>query len=224
MKTENGYIVVETVGAFIPFVLLVVSILSLVNIVTAQVRIHYALTQTAGTLSMYSYTLKAAGVSDELAAIDAKASNIESSFNDVMDGINFLSGNGGDFSDINRMLDSAQQAAGDPKAMIQNLVNFGINEARSSVSAALIAKPLFMRYLASGKTSAEEYLQGLRIINLDITECIIVDRNENVRITAEYEVEYTFGALRLPFTPTLRISQTVITKAWVGGSGDGYRG
>lgn len=52
-KNENGYITVETLGTFLPFVLLVVSILSLVNIVTAQTRVHYALTQTANAISVY---------------------------------------------------------------------------------------------------------------------------------------------------------------------------
>ncbi|MCL2202230.1 MAG: hypothetical protein FWB75_09715, partial [Oscillospiraceae bacterium] len=59
-KDDRGHIAVETVCAFIPFVLLVVSILSLVNIVVLQARVHYALTQTAKTLSVYCYTLEAA--------------------------------------------------------------------------------------------------------------------------------------------------------------------
>jgi len=54
-KNEKGYITVETLGTFLPFVFLVVSILSLVNIVTVQTRVHYALTQTANTLSVYAH-------------------------------------------------------------------------------------------------------------------------------------------------------------------------
>ncbi|MCL2813906.1 MAG: hypothetical protein FWD23_04840 [Oscillospiraceae bacterium] len=50
---ENGYITIETLGTFLPFVFLVVSILSLVNIVTVQTRVHYALTQAANTISVY---------------------------------------------------------------------------------------------------------------------------------------------------------------------------
>jgi len=72
-KDNGGYIVVETVCGFIPFVLLVVSILSLVNIVTLQSRIHYALTQAAITLSVYCYTLEVTGVSEKMSAIDNEA-------------------------------------------------------------------------------------------------------------------------------------------------------
>ena len=43
-RDENGYIVVETIGCFVLFVFLMTSILSLINIVTLQARVHYALT------------------------------------------------------------------------------------------------------------------------------------------------------------------------------------
>ena len=46
-RDEGGYIVVETITSFLLFVLLNISILSLINIVTVQSRIHYAVTQAA---------------------------------------------------------------------------------------------------------------------------------------------------------------------------------
>jgi hypothetical protein len=50
----------------------------------------------------------------------------------------------------------------------------------------------------------------------------LLDSDGNVRLTVQYEVEYTFGGLPLPFTPTLKITQTAVTKAWLNGSGKGY--
>ena len=76
-KDERGYIVVETIGSFLLFVLLVLSILSLINIVAVQARIHYALTQTAQTISMYSYTLDVIGVADAVANNAAQAERVE---------------------------------------------------------------------------------------------------------------------------------------------------
>jgi len=199
---EQGYIVVETVGTFIPFVLVVVSILSLVNIVTLQSRIHHALTQTALSLSTYCYVLEALGVADDLIILDRKANEFSDSVSSLQKGINSISG--------------------DPEGMLQNLMNFGINEIKNSVTTELF--DLFiMNYLVNGTMSAEEYLKSVRVASFNLVECVLIDKNKNVKITANYEVEYTFGALRLPFSPTLRITQTAITKAWLGGSGEGYK-
>ena len=221
-KDENGYIVVETVGTFIPFVLLIVSILSLVNIVTLQARVHNALTQTANTLSMYSYVLKATGVADSMIIADSKAHSTGESIRSVMDGIAFLSKGGGYDADAGaRALSAAEELIGDPRTMIQNFANYGIGELRSLASEQLV-RPLVGRYLANGELSAEEYLRSVRVVNFNYSDCVIIDRNGNIKITVDYEVEYTFGALRLPFGPTLKITQTVVTKAWLGGSGTGY--
>lgn len=211
-KDENGYIVVETVGTFIPFVLLVISILSLVNIVTLQARVHNALTQAANTLSMYCYVLKAIDAADDLAMLDEKASGFKETIGSVLDGIELLS-KGKKHSENNSI---------DPKAMVQSFANYGINELRTHVTAELV-EPMVKKYLANGEMSGDEYLSSVRVESFDLTDCVLIDRNNNVRLTAEYEIEYTFGALRIPFGPTLKVKQTVVTKAWLGGSGEGYR-
>jgi len=223
-KDENGYIVVETVGTFIPFILLVISILSLVNIVTLQARVHNALTQTANTLSMYSYILKATGVADDLMTLDSKAYIAGENINLVLDGIEFLSkGNGLDGSIGNRLLNGAETAAGDPRAAVQNFASYGVNELRNLVFEQMVS-PLLGRYLANGEMSGEEYLSSVRVVNFEFGDCVVVDRNGNIKLTVDYEIEYTFGALKLPFGPTLRVTQTAVTKAWLGGSGEGYKG
>lgn len=222
-KSDDGYIVVETVGAFVPFVLLVVSILSLVNIVTMQVRIHYALSQTAGTLSMYCYILEAVGVADEVAAMEKRATGFDTTMTDILGGINTLSGSGGGVTEVTRMFDAAESIAGDPVDMLKNFANHELSTLRNTISAALV-KPLFQRYLASSTMTGTWYLVNLGVTDFAITDCTIIDNKDKVKLTAEYEVDYTFGALKLPFTPTLHISQTVVTKAWLGGEGERYRG
>ena len=222
-KDESGYIVVETVGTFIPFVLLVVSILSLVNIISLQARIHNALTQTANSLSMYCYVLKVTGIADGLMTLDSQASVAGETITSVLTGIESLSKGGiSGASEGIRALSSAEIDVGDPKGIAQSLANYGINELRNHVSASLV-EPMVMRYLATDEMTSEEYLRRARVVNFELTECVVIDQNGNVGITAEYEIEYTFGALRLPFGPTLRVTQTVVTKAWLGGSGEGYR-
>ena len=219
---DNGYIVVETVGTFIPFVLLVVSILSLVNIVTLQARVHNALTQTANTLSMYSYVLKATGAADSMMIADSKANSTGESINAVMSGIASLSKGGGfDVNAGKRALGAAEELVGDPRTMVQNFTNYGLGELRSIASEQLV-RPLVNRHLANGDLSGDEYLKSVKVVNFNFTDCVIIDRNGNIKLTVDYEIEYTFGALRLPFGPTLKVTQTVVTKALLNGSGTGY--
>ena len=65
-QNDGGYIVVETISCFLLFVFLNLSILSLINIVTVQARVHYALSQAAESVSMYTYVLNQMGVTDHL--------------------------------------------------------------------------------------------------------------------------------------------------------------
>jgi len=221
-KDDNGYIVVETVGTFIPFVLLVISILSLVNIVTLQARVHNALTQTANTLSMYSYILYTSGAADGLTALDRRAGGFKDNISSVITGIESLSkGNGLGGGNGNRSLGSAETAVGDPKHVIQSFANYGINEIRNLVFEQF-ARPLVDRNLANGDMTGGEYLNSVRVSNFEFGDCVIIDRNGNIKLTIDYEVEYTFGALRIPFGPVLKITQTAVTKGWLGGSGEGY--
>ena len=254
IKDENGYIVVETVGTFIPFVLLIVSILSLVNIVALQARIHYALTQAANTLSMYSYALEVMGVANELTALDGKAYKVGKEMNEMRDEINAVLAGINGFSDIRGAAERGEAAAGraygwgeeavaDPKGALQLLLNYGVNEIRGQLFEEL-ARPLVGRYLANGDMTGDEYLKSVRVVKtgsgggvcaeglaalqfhewsgLGLGNSVMVDRNGNVVLTVHYEVEYTFGGLKLPFAPTLRITQTAVTKAWLNGSGKGY--
>jgi len=188
---DNGYIVVETIGTFIPFVLIVVSILSLVNIVALQTRVHYAITQAANTLSMYSYVLEVTGVAGALSSIDEKASGVtaeademKDNINKVIDGLNSLSvesifNNGtaaldgiisGSEAVINQTTGLVDEFSSDPKAMLQTLLNYGIHEVGNKLFEKLL-RPLVGRYLVvwDGKNgtamSGNKYLERANVIN-----------------------------------------------------------
>jgi len=141
---------------------------------------------------------------------------------------------------VNRVTGLGEEAAGDPKAALQLLMNFGLNELRNSVFE-LLARPLVGRYLANDNTTGDEYLQKAGVVNkktgaeglnalefykfsnLGLGNSALIDKDGNVKLTVEYEIMYTFGGLPLPFSPTLRITQTAVTKAWLNGSGEGYK-
>jgi len=254
-RDDDGYILVETVGAFVPFLLLIVSILSLVNIMALQARVHYALTQAANTFSMYSYVLEVTGIANDLTLLSNKAKRVpeeaiamRGSIETVMEGIN-------SFSDIGDVAagagDAATRAYGwgeelfsDPVGVLQIFLNYGADEMRDRIFEEL-ARPLVGRYLANGSMTGDEYLKSAGVVSTDgsgsvgarglaalkfhITEdwgmrnSEMINSDGNVKLIAQYEVEYTFGGLKLPTGPTLKITQTVVTKAWLNGSGGGYQ-
>ena len=247
-EDEKGYIVVETLGTFIPLVLLVVSILSLVNIVTLQARVHYALTQAANTLSMYSYTLEVTGISNDLIKLSEKskivtdeADALKKDINGVIDGISLLTkGNASEhgIAAINRVNGWGEEIVNNPKDFIQDLMNYGLKEGYNKSFGDLV-KPLVGRYLSNGNMTGDEYLKSVNVIdglnglefygfdlfNLNSTgenDSILIDENGDIKLVVRYEIEYKFGSLPLPFEPKLAVTQVVKTKAWLKGSGEGY--
>ena len=172
-QKEDGYIVVETVGCFLLFVFLNISILSLINIVMVQTRIHYAMTQAAETLSMYSYTLEAAGVAEHLQNSSALAEDLQSDVNTFIGDVNgVLEAIEG--LDLDGLVESGQNlyeqgsgfvddVADDPKAFLQKFMNYGIQEGGGALLEKLV-QPLVGHYLANGEQSGDEFLTAFHVI------------------------------------------------------------
>lgn len=243
---EKGYIVVETSTAFMLLVLLMVSILSLVNIVTVQSRVHYALTQAAQTISLYSYTLEVTGMADSIKSNADKAEQageIKENINEILTGLKNLSE--GQTAEVGKSATVqvkgwVENTVQDPKQTIQLMLNYGLKEMGDAAFSALV-RPLVGRYLDNGDQSGDEYLKAFHVdgglkglefysfhsvasTDLPATHnSTLMDSNGDVWLTVNYEIDYTFGALPLPFEPKLKISQTVKTKAWLGGDGEGYQ-
>lgn len=243
-KDERGYIVVETITSFLLLVLLMLSILSLVNIVAVQARVHYALTQAAEAVSMYSYTLEVTGAAKHIQNNAAQAETVQgeinsavSNINQVLDGIKSLSvsqiKDGGEKMgvQVKGWVDSTAQ---DPKRTIQLLLNYGLNQAGNAAFSQLM-RPLVGHYLSNGELSGDEYLRRFQVQDgIDglsfstgplspVRGSTLMDSKGNLRIYVTYKVDYSFGALPLPFEPEMEITQSVVTKAWLSGRGEGYK-
>lgn len=255
-KDDNGYIVVETIFSFTLFVFLMVSILSIINIVTVQARIHYAITQAAETISMYSYTLDAMGVSDHFVASAGRADKTEddvnqfiNNVNSVFDAIETLNVSGIQSSSealYQQGSNIAQHIQNDPKDVLQNVMNYGLQKA-GGVAFGELVRPLVNRYLANGEMTGDQFLKAFHVIGgldgLDFTSGSLPGWNSSshrvttsydstqfltssgdVRIVVSYKIDYAFGALPLPFkNKYLEVTQEVVTKAWLGGSGERYQ-
>jgi hypothetical protein len=256
-KDNRGTILIEFVGSFLLFVLLIASILSLVTIVTLQARVHYAMTEAANTLSMYGYVLHVIGADKHLMNLNTGAQGVTDEANDLINDINDV------LSDINdldpsgiqksagtvkdRFVDWGSSIKNDPKAALQSVAQYGLNEGGSAIFEQLL-RPLIAYYLENGDLSGEEYLTGNRVLGdlefydfsftnyvppgngelvghlttIADNDSILLNKDGDVKITVRYEIEYTFGGLQLPFEPKLAITQSVKTKMWLNGSGDGY--
>lgn len=242
-RDENGYIVVETISAFLLFTLLIVAILSIISIVMIQARVHYAITQACETVSMYSYVLDLTGAAEHIQNNSAKAGSVQgqvdefrTNVNGLLDGIEKLDpsqiGQKGDAL-VNQAQSVAGSAQADPKGTLQLLLNYGVSQGGSALFEQLV-RTLVGRYLTNGELSGDQYLRNYGVIGglegLDFPKfgahnSELLDADGNVKIVVQYDVEYSFGALILPFQePRLHITQEVMTKAWLGGEGKGYEG
>jgi hypothetical protein len=260
-NNEQGTILIEFVGSFLLFVLLILSILSLVNITTMQARMHYALTQTANTLSMYGYVLNVIGVDDFMMKSNEVAENVRQGANDVIGDINDVLDNVNNL-DIPGVVNSAGTATSNiggqignaldnPTQAIQSIANYALNELGSAAFEQLL-RPLVAYHLSNGDMSGDEYLwsvgvngmDGLEFYSFTLPEYIPAGEGElvgsiteiadndsallnsggNVKITVQYEMAYSFMGLDnlLPFEPKLKVTQSVMTKMWLGGRGKRY--
>ena len=258
-KDQRGYIVVETIGAFLLFVFLNISILSLINIVVVQSRVHYALTQSAQALSMYTYALEATGVAEHIVASSNRADKVAQSSDEMVTNLNKLISAMEDWdadgftnaaNDIyNQSYRIAERIVDDPKGVLQNLLNFGLSKG-SSFALGECVRPLMGWYLrgkaGSGEKFLEDYhvvdgLSGLKFYTMDTigynsvtkrftsgskNDSLLIDKNENLCLVVQYDIDYAFGALPLPdeFGGKLHVTQMVTTKAWLNGCGEGYQG
>lgn len=239
-RDDRGYIVVETVGSFLLFFFLVISILALVNVTTAQARIHYALTQTASELSVYCYVLEAAGIADAVMELDETAEDVaqdikdlRESFTGLVEGLKKLSPDDvvSNASDLSGRL---SELAEDPEETFVNTVRYLLSSGKDVLADRYVLRPLVAKYLRNGDMDADTYLKSINIEGglegLSFGDGILsgaggskfLDKDGNITIVVRYTVNYRFGSLPLPF-PGLRVTQRVKTKAWLGGEGEGYQ-
>lgn len=231
-KNEEGYIVVETALSFMLFVLLVVSILSLINIVTVQARIHYALTQTANELSIYSYVLDALGLSGDIKGLDQTGNEVQEKIDGVIKDLETIEhsvtavpGSTGELFDnldaltdaVGSLSSTAGEILDDPKGTFVKVVRYGLNGAKNYWMQELVIRPMIEKYLKNGSQSGEEYIKSYGIDSLELGESVFIDSEGDITIVASYDIDYTFGLLPLSFSK-IHVEQTAKTSAWLGGA------
>ena len=258
-KDEGGYIVVETLISFILFVILITTILSLVNLTTVQSRVHHAMTETAETISVYSYVLDVVGAADHLQKLEAKADKVaeeadelKGSINDVITQLNEIKNKNVGKETVSGLYNSGKSAfskvntvgdkyVNDPKAALADLASVGITEGLDAIFGEL-CRSLVGHYLDNGDMDGDAYLKwagveggldGLDFYDFSLFKhdqpsrenSMMMTADGDVRLVVNYDIDYSFGALILPKEyRTIHVTQTVKTRAWLGGDGERYSG
>jgi len=244
-KDENGYIVVETIGSFMLFVFLMISILTLINITIVQSKVHYALTQTANELSMYSYVVDALGLTDTVKTtsetgeeVQGQINSVVNDINSIQSGVSGMTGGTADFmSNLNIVMDSVGSLSGtidgviqDPSGTFYNVLLYGLDKTKNYAMQELVIRPMVEKYMKNGDVSANDYLRRFNVIEeggelLDLSTSVYINSAGDIVIVAEYKINYAYGLGALPLPEamkTLTITQTAKTKAWLGGEGERY--
>lgn len=179
--------------------------------------------------------------------VETDVTTLTNNINDVIAAIESL--NASEFEGaVNNTYDQVSgfvdHLADDPMDVLQYVMNYGTNEGKNFLFGEAM-RPLVGRYLENGDRSCDEFLkafhvidglQGLQFYALDgvsfdseghrleattKNESALLTSGGDIKIQVQYDIDYTFGALPLPFAK-LHVVQEVVTKAWLGGNGDGY--
>ena len=240
-------IVVETVGSFMLFTFLMIAILSLINIVTLQARIHGAATQAVETVSIYCYVLEVMGAADMVMDIRENARTVTDQSNEFKTELNSMVAGMQNFSPNDTIYHAGaagdmatswiSDTANDPQKALSLIANYAIGEGLNYVFGESM-RLLMGRYLSNGSMNGDEYLRSVNVVDglsgltfydfslfdfddLTDNDSSFLTAEGDVKIVIRYSVKYVFGALPLPIKD-IEITHVVITKAWLGGSGDGY--
>ena len=170
-KNEDGTILIEFVGSFLLFVLLILSVLSLVNINTMQARMHYALTQAASTLSMYGYVLSVIELDDFMMNVNGSAPNLRrgvdvdiNEISDVLRCINNLDIKGLNKAGtvVTKISDQVDGILNNPTQALKSIACYALNECGSAAFEQIL-RPLVAYHLANGDMSGDEYLRSVGV-------------------------------------------------------------
>lgn len=239
--SQSGMLTVEAVLCLMPFVLVILGIISFINIFMVHSKVQVALYETANELSAYTYFYQALGIRDA----DGKlGSDIESGtvqltafLEDIETARANLENKNATEEDFKGVINSGRELVSSPQTLIRNIVYMGIGkaeEAGKSWLASLIAKPLTQNYLntstsllSSGGQSADEYLKafGVRggMDGMDFGKSTIFTDSDHkmIDIVVEYDLDVYF--FRLLFKdPSIHIVQRAVVPAWLDGDGRSY--
>jgi len=196
----------------------------MINVTALKARVHYALTQTAIELSLYGHVAHVTGLSPHMQTMAAGAQATDEMFANLNTMISTL--------DIQGGVGFVEDVIDDPVTFLMNFVYSGLTIA----SHEAIIRPIFNKYMRLFDQNAATFLENNRatdgsglvagflgnVIAFDGSHLITPEGD--ILIIATYNIDFTFGFL--PLVPerfgTIEVTQSVKTRVWLGGYGDGF--
>ena len=231
---------VEAVLSLVPFIMVILGIISFIDIYRVHNKIQYAMYQVGSELSGYTYFYEALGLrSADLGLqgdIDSATAPVDTAIGDISAFI-------GDLNSLSSSTIQSAQAAGssvsslvqDPQSLLSGIVYLGIEGLENAgkqmligwMGSGMMEKYLDESYLPSGARDADTFLRkcGVRdgTAGLDYSGSRLFQDSEYrmIDLVVEYDVEVYILKLFLK-DPTIHVSQRVTIPAWLDGDGVKY--
>ena len=239
-ETEQGMMTVEAVLSLVPFIMVILGIISFTDIYRVHNKIQYAMYQVGSELSGYTYFYEALGLrSADLGLksdIDAQTESVDTAINHISDFV-------GDINSLSTSSMESGQAVGedisefasDPKSLLRGVVYLGIEAGENTGKQMLISwlgggmmeKYLDESYLPSSARDADTFLRKCGVIDglsgLDYSNSRLFQDSgyRLIDLVVEYDLEIHMFKLFLK-DPTIHVSQRVTIPAWLDGDGVKY--
>ena len=243
---EKGASSIEAIISLTVFSLVMMGLLMIVNFVTAQAKIQYAINATAKEMSQYAYFYHALGVDklqDDLSKESKQAmdvfSNLTTCVSDASAEVQNISGDPKSYlqgltkkenrdnaqavvSEIQSVYANLKDIVKDPSSFIKSVAsigaNYGIDYIKDKVIAVPLAKSLTRRHFGNDDASANARLEKLGIEGG--FDGINFNRSEFIDEdnNVRIVVYYKINMKNvLPFNVSFVVKQQAVTRAWLGG-------
>ncbi len=237
LKKQEGMMTVEAVLSLVPFIIVVLGIISFINIFVLHNRIQYALYQMGSELSGYTYFYQALGVrSADLALkedIDTNTQKLDETVSQLESFINQIKNL--ESADGKELIDTSRELLSDPKAILRGFIYLGIENVEGAAKSFLIeciSNGLMQVYLDSSFSekmamNADQYLKyfgvrdGMKGLDFGKSELFQDDEYRMIDIVVEYDVEVYILKLFVK-DPTIHVVQRCAMPAWLDGDGVSY--
>ncbi len=241
IQGQEGMLTVEAVLAFVPFLLVILGIISFINIYMVHNRIQYALFQTASELSAYTYLYEATGLrsgdqqigedgekaTENVNSIIESLSNLESIVNNLGEG-DLAEDYNNARQEVSNLTGAVSNIIHDPKSLIADIVYRGIGLGIDGLKGLLtewLGSGLANIYIQTDELSAEEYLKGFGVVdgklNYEGSSMFSDEEYRMIDIVVSYDIEIYFFKLFLK-DPTVTMVQRCSVPAWLDGDGSSY--
>lgn len=233
-EREKGMMSVEAVLALVPFILVILGIISFINIYMVHNRIQYAMFEAGSQLSSYMYLYQALGIRDADLSLKSDIDTNTEEIDEVLDAFNTFS-NETTLENGQNALNTTVDFISDPSGAVRNLIYYVIEYGESALKTYLIGAlegSLMELYLDQSydpynSMSADAYLKkygvvdGLSGLSFDNSSFFTDDEYRMIDVVVEYDLEIYFFKLFLK-DPTIHVVQRCAIPAWLDGDGTEY--